>query len=432
MSNKTILIIDDCIVFLKAMSMKLRAHGYDVVTAVDGSAAVSTIRQMKPDLILLDLNFPPDVAHGGGVSWDGYLILNWIRRMEDSKNVPIIIISISEVIGEREQLRANGVVDFFLKPVDHEELLTAVQRALKESTRPHSEPVPESSGKILFVDDEGDWRYMATLYLTECGYEVMTAGDATEALKRASEFQPQLIVLDMRLGDENGDTLLKLLDVTYPQTPILAYSGKELDEAAVQDLLDQGAYRYLHKATMEDLLVGVSEAMNDSVPASEFAGSGADKAEDEPTEPSAESVLVLEDDIGFGDTLLLFLEAQGFAVTRVTDGAEGLRQILAADFDYIICDMVMPNMPGEQFYRAVEERKPELCKRFIFMTGHQADPRSDIFIRRVRGLMLWKPFALADLLTATQIVRRRSQEGLIRASETPGRANSGGLRMEPR
>jgi DNA-binding response OmpR family regulator len=142
-------------------------------------------------------------------------------------------------------------------------------------------------------------------------------------------------------------------------------------------------------------------------------------------------VLVLEDDIGFGDSLLLFLEAQGFTVTRVTDGAEGLRQIMATEFDYILCDMVMPNMPGEQFYHAVEQRKPELCRRFIFMTGHQADPRSDIFIRRVRGLMLWKPFPLADLLTATQIVRRRSQEGLVQPKEAPGHQQPGHLRMEP-
>jgi len=431
MSNKTILIVDDCIVFLKAMSMKLRAHGYDVVTAVDGSAAVSTIRQMKPDLILLDLSFPPDVAHGGGISWNGYLIMSWLRRMDDAKDVPIIIISASEVTRDREELRAKGVVDFFLKPVDHEELLNAVKRTLIEASRPHTPLAPRSSGKILFVDDEGDWRYMATLYLTECGYEVLAAGDATEALKKASEFQPDLIVLDLKLGDESGETLMKLLAVTYPKTPILVYTGRELDEAAVQELLDQGAYRYLQKATMEELLSGVSEAMSDSMPASEFTGPAA-QPEDKPHQPSAESVLLLEDDIAFGDSLLLFLEAQGFAVTRVTDGAEGLRQIMATDFEYVFCDMVMPNMPGEQFYQAVEQRKPELCKRFIFMTGHQADPRSDIFVRRIRGLMLWKPFPLADLLTATQIVRRRCDEASFRPSRPRVAERSGALRMESR
>ena len=187
MSNKTILIIDDCIVFLKAMSMKLRGHGYDVVTAVDGAAAVSTARQMKPDLILLDLNFPPDVAHGGGVSWNGYLILSWLKRMDDLKNVPVIIVSASEVTAKREQMRVDGVVDFFVKPVDNEELISAIQRALHEISTEKPSPPAGSSGKVLFVDDEHDWRYMATLYLTECGYEVVTACDATEALGRARE-----------------------------------------------------------------------------------------------------------------------------------------------------------------------------------------------------------------------------------------------------
>lgn len=412
MSNKKILIIDDCIVFLKAMSMKLRSYGYDVVTAVDGAAAVSTARQMKPDLILLDLNFPPDVAHGGGVSWNGYLILSWLKRMDDLKDVPVIIVSANEVSGKREQLRADGVVDFFVKPVDNEELISAIQRALHEAPTEKPPSPPGSSGKVLFVDDENDWRYMATLYLTECGYEVVTAGNAAEALTCAAETQPDLIVLDLNLGSQSGDTLMKLLSVTYPQTPILAYSGKELDEASLHELTEQGAYRCLHKGTMEELLEGVSEAMNESGGLAELGAALDAEAGEQPNDFGAESVLILEDDIAFGDTLLIFLESQGLCVTRVTDGAEGLRQIMAADFDFILCDMVMPNMPGDQFYQEVERLKPELCKRFIFMTGHQADPRSDIFIRRVRGLMLWKPFPLGDLLTATEIVRRRKVAAL--------------------
>lgn len=415
MSNKTILIIDDCIVFLKAMSMKLRAHGYDVVTAVDGAAAVSTIRQMKPNLILLDLSFPPDVAHGGGVSWDGYLILNWLRRMEDAKDIPVFIVSATEVTSKRAELRAAGVVDCFLKPVDNEELIGAINRVLKESPEDHAYVPLESSRKVLFIDDENDWRYMATLYLSECGYEVLTASDATEALTRAAESQPELIVLDWNLGGQGGETLMKLLVVTYPQTPVLVYTGRELTESEEQALLEQGAFRCLPKGTMEELLGAVGEAMDESAQESEL-GAAKDELAGEPAPDSeAESLLIVEDDVAFGDTLLAFLESQGLCVTRVTDGAEGLRQVMAADFDYILCDMVLPNMPGEQFYQQVEQRKPEQCKRFIFMTGHQAEPRSDIFIRRVHGLMLWKPFPLADLLTATEIVRRRKAEAMLQS-----------------
>jgi len=88
MDRKTILIVDDDRVVQQALALKLKASGYDVLEAEDGAAAVSTVRRQKPDLILLDISFPPDVAHGGGVPWDGFLILNWLRRLDEGKDVP--------------------------------------------------------------------------------------------------------------------------------------------------------------------------------------------------------------------------------------------------------------------------------------------------------------------------------------------------------
>jgi len=81
MNRKRIMIVDDSIIVLKTLSMKLKASGYDVLAAEDGAVAVSTARRERPDLILLDLDFPPDVAHGGGVAWDGFLIMDWLKRM---------------------------------------------------------------------------------------------------------------------------------------------------------------------------------------------------------------------------------------------------------------------------------------------------------------------------------------------------------------
>src|SRR5437773_140530 len=84
-----ILVVDDNKVILKILSMKLGASGYQVITAEDGSGAVNAVRTQKPDLILLDINFPPDVAHGGGVPWDGFRIMDWVRRLDEAKNIPI-------------------------------------------------------------------------------------------------------------------------------------------------------------------------------------------------------------------------------------------------------------------------------------------------------------------------------------------------------
>jgi DNA-binding response OmpR family regulator len=406
---KRILVVDDNIVFLKAMSLKLRAFGYDVLTAVDGGAAVSTVRQAKPDLILLDLNFPPDVAHGGGVGWDGLLILSWLRRMNEAEKIPVIAITAGDLEQYKDQCLAAGVVDLFLKPIDHEALVATIRKTLKEQA-PEQEPEPDSltSRRILFVDDETDWRYMGTLYLAECGYEVFTAEDAAQALVQAAKNKPHVIVLDLNLGSESGVTLLELFAATHPEVPIIIYTGMELDNAGVWELRNQGAFECLRKGTMEELLTAVGRAMNATPQEKQVLPKQADELADGGIESGIESVLIVAEDVAFGDELRSFLESRSFCATRVIDGAEALRQICAVDFDFILFDMTLPSLPGEQFYRAVEGIKPELCKRLIFMTGHQADPRSDGFIRRVRGIMLWKPFPLTDLLAAAQTIRRRA------------------------
>jgi two-component system cell cycle response regulator len=132
MSRKKILVVDDSLVILRMMSLKLTANGYDVITAQDGSTAVSAVRREQPDLILLDLSFPPDVAHGGGVAWDGFLIMAWLRRLEEAKHIPIIVISGGEPAKFEDRARAAGASGFFHKPIDNDALLNVIRDTLGE------------------------------------------------------------------------------------------------------------------------------------------------------------------------------------------------------------------------------------------------------------------------------------------------------------
>lgn len=120
--------------------------------------------------------------------------------------------------------------------------------------------------------------------------------------------------------------------------------------------------------------------------------------------------LVLDDDEDFVGIMTDFLGTQNYQVFTAKNGVEGLKKIMADDFDIIICDMVMPSLPGDMFYIAVERTKPRLCKRFIFVTGHKGDPKIDAFIRKVGGLMLWKPFQMQDLQMAIQSVLRKAEK----------------------
>ena len=125
--------------------MKLTAQGYDVVTAEDGGGAVSAVRQEKPDLVLLDLSFPPDVAHGGGVAWDGFLIMNWLRRLEEGKHLPIIVITGGDPVKNKDRALAEGAVSFFHKPINNDELLTVVRKTLGEDNNPSQTSSPALS-----------------------------------------------------------------------------------------------------------------------------------------------------------------------------------------------------------------------------------------------------------------------------------------------
>ena len=141
MSQKKILVVDDSMIIRKTLSLKLKSSGYEVLEAADGASAVSTIRKEKPDLILLDISFPPDVGAGGGVAWDGFLIMGWIQRIEESKNIPIFIITGGEPAKFKSRAEAAGAAAFFQKPINNEELLDAIRKQFGESPPP-AQPAP--------------------------------------------------------------------------------------------------------------------------------------------------------------------------------------------------------------------------------------------------------------------------------------------------
>lgn len=130
---------------------------------------------------------------------------------------------------------------------------------------------------------------------------------------------------------------------------------------------------------------------------------------DNPLNARPKTVLMLEDDEGFAVALKETLEQQDYRVTIVPSGAEGVQQVLAWDFDAILCDLLMPNFPGDMFYLAVQHARPHLCERFVFMTGYQSDPKVAQFLKGVPHRVLWKPFAMRDLFDALETVTGRSR-----------------------
>ena len=88
--DKTVLVVDDDPLFLKLTSARLQADGYDVITAADGSEAIQAARRKKPNIVVLDVNLPQDVT---GVPWDGMRLITWMKRFEDLKGIPVVMVT---------------------------------------------------------------------------------------------------------------------------------------------------------------------------------------------------------------------------------------------------------------------------------------------------------------------------------------------------
>jgi len=132
MSEKTILIADDSEFILKTLQLRVQSAGYRAITALDPGEALAKMRTEDPDVIIMDINFPPDVGFGGGGTWDGFRILEWMKHTGECKNAVLIIITSEDIERHQERAAEAGVAAVFQKPIDAKALLSKIKECLGE------------------------------------------------------------------------------------------------------------------------------------------------------------------------------------------------------------------------------------------------------------------------------------------------------------
>ena len=127
---RKILVVDDDAVILKTLSLSLEYLGYRVLTAANVIAALTAVRQEKPDLILMDLHFPAEANNVSAGLQDGLQVIDWLRHMNGEWKTPVMIISATDPEQYKERARAAGVTACFAKPIDTSRLVAATNAVL--------------------------------------------------------------------------------------------------------------------------------------------------------------------------------------------------------------------------------------------------------------------------------------------------------------
>jgi two-component system, cell cycle sensor histidine kinase and response regulator CckA len=114
-------------------------------------------------------------------------------------------------------------------------------------------------------------------------------------------------------------------------------------------------------------------------------------------------VLVVDDEPVIGTVLQRAL-GKLHDVTVVEHGRDAISLVDGgADFDVVLCDVVMPDVSGPQIYEALRERHPRFTERFVFITGGCLHEKARSFLATIANPVLTKPFELGPL---REIVRR--------------------------
>jgi CheY-like chemotaxis protein len=114
--------------------------------------------------------------------------------------------------------------------------------------------------------------------------------------------------------------------------------------------------------------------------------------------PNRKHVLVVDDDIELALTIQALLQVHDYRASTAANGVQALKLVMAGDVDAILCDLNMPELSGDLFYIEIGRARPQLLKRFIFVTANADDPLYETFLKGTKAPVLSKPVSFDRLL----------------------------------
>jgi len=224
--GRCVLAIDDDPEVLDLMVEKLAGSGYDVVTSTRGDEGLRLARELRPDVITLDIMMP---------RLDGWQVLRGLKDAPETRDIPVLIVSILE---NRALGFSLGAAEYLIKPVTRERLLEVLDRLALPG-----------KGPILVVDDSADTRALVTEALTGSGHSVVAVSNGPEALGYLEADRPSLIVLDLMMPEMDGFEVLMRVRERYSsqELPVVVFTARDLS-ADEREMLAGATQKVISKA----------------------------------------------------------------------------------------------------------------------------------------------------------------------------------------
>jgi PAS domain S-box-containing protein len=242
----SVLVIDDDPAARELMQRFLKREGFQPVTAATGEAGLELAREIKPDVITLDVMMP---------QMDGWAVLQRLKADPALCHIPVVMVTI---VDDKNLGYTLGATEYLTKPIEREKLSAILQRYRR----------PGGSCPVLLIEDDAATREMMKQMLAREGWAVVEASNGREGLERVRQSPPNAILLDLMMPEMDGfEFLLELhRHGEWRGIPVIVVTAKELTQQE-RDRLNGSAERILMKGafTREELLTTVRRIVTDCI-----------------------------------------------------------------------------------------------------------------------------------------------------------------------
>lgn len=236
-----ILIVDDNVVVLQALGKALVSFHQPILTATNGLEALEKIKQQKPALIITDYNMP---------EMDGYAFIQTLKSREDTRNIPIIMLTGREDEDAEVRVLAAGADDYLTKPVNPKKLLARVTRFVSRQQI------------IVVAEDNRFTRDLMVKIFRHEPYQVLAAENGKAALDLVLAHRPDLVITDYMMPEMDGLALISEMKsrTETREIPVIVLTAKEDVESEVK-ALEAGAEDYITKPVQAQRLLARSKRL---------------------------------------------------------------------------------------------------------------------------------------------------------------------------
>jgi HAMP domain-containing protein/CheY-like chemotaxis protein/signal transduction histidine kinase len=329
--DSVLLIVEDDPHYARVLVGLARDKGFKAISATRGHAAIALARQFLPAAITLDI-FLPDML--------GWTVLNHLKLDPATRHIPVQIISIEE---ERQHGLSHGAFSYTIKPATTEGLDQCFDR-IKTFVQPRTK-------RLLVVEDDEVERESVVELLKHDDIKIETVGTGADAYQKMMDNPFDCCVLDLRLPDMSGYTLLEKMqgDPALREVPVVVFTGKDLDANEEKQLRTLAKSIVLKDVQSPDRLFDETALFLHRVVANlpEAKQQMLARLHNSNEALRGRKALVVDDDARNIFALTTVLENHEMEVLSATNGRQAIEIIKnQPDLSVVLMDIMMPEMDG--------------------------------------------------------------------------------------